>query len=297
MKRASFRRSRTRRLAILWLFSALCVLPACTTLLNGVTSREGMSIDSGVRYDAGTRGTFDIYLPETAGPSTPVVVFFYGGSWDSGDKDRYLFVGQSLADAGIIAVVPDYRLYPEVTFPGFVEDGALAVAAVLEEARRGRPGMPAGDHPLFLMGHSAGAHIAAMLTYDERYLRAAGVPASVVRGFVGLAGPYDFLPLTSDRYRRIFPPESREASQPVNFVDGSEPPALLISGAEDETVRPRNSRALAQRVRQTGGRAELQLYPDTGHIGPVAALATALSSDSAIREAVLDFIARNSTSR
>ena len=198
--------------------------------------------------------------------------------------------GQSLAAAGIIAAIPDYRLYPDVTFPGFVEDGARAVSAVLEASRAGGSGIPAGDHPIFLMGHSAGAHIAALLTYDERYLRRAGVPASAIAGFIGLAGPYDFLPLTSDRFRRIFPAETRAASQPIDFVDAADPPALLISGTDDRTVEPRNSQALAETVQHEGGRAELRLYPDVGHIAAVLGFSTTIAGDSEIREAVLAFI-------
>ena len=265
-------------------------LSACASALNAVTSRDGVSIQSGVRYSNGARGTYDIYLPEDAGPTTPVAVFFYGGNWETGDKDDYLFVGQSLAAAGIIAAIPDYRLHPEVRFPAFVEDGARAVAAVLQATRGGQFGIPAGHHPVFLMGHSAGAHIAALLSYDERYLQSAGGRPSEISGFIGLAGPYDFLPLTSERYRRIFPEATREASQPVNFVDASDPPALFITGADDQTVDPKNSRALAQELRRANVEAETRFLEDLGHIEAVVALATALSANSHVREAVLGFI-------
>ncbi len=286
-----------RYLLVFGLLGTLLGVCACASLLNSATSLGDISVRNGLRHADGGRGTYDIYVPGEAGPNTPIVVFFYGGSWVSGDKERYLFVGQSLAAAGVIVAIPDYRLYPEVTFPGFVEDGARAVAAVLEMSRKGGSGVPAGAHPIFLMGHSAGAHIAALLGYDGRYLRSAGVPASAIAGLVGLAGPYDFLPLTSDRNRRIFPPETHGASQPVDFVDASDPPALLISGVGDETVRPSNSQSLARKIQQAGGRAELGLYRDVSHIGAVVALATAIDGDSEIREAVLAFIRRHSTPR
>lgn len=263
---------------------------SCASVLNGLTSSRGLEVREGICYAAGARGSYDIYLPDDVGPDAPVVVFIHGGNWDSGDRSRYLFVGQSLASAGFVAAIPDYRLYPEVMFPAFVEDAARAVAAVAEAARAGRHGIPAGAHPMVLMGHSAGAHIAAMLTYDERYLRGAGLPDTAISGFVGLAGPYDFLPLEDERYRRIFPAEVREASQPVNFVDGSEPPALLITGEDDTVVEPRNSRALAEKVRQEGGSALVKTYPGIDHIEVVAALATALPGDSSIRQDVIEFI-------
>ena len=262
----------------------------CASVLNGVTSSRGLEVREGISYAAGERHGYDLYIPEDVGPNAPIVVFIHGGNWDSGDRSRYYFVGQSLASAGFVAAIPSYRLYPEVTFPAFVEDAARAVAAVVEAARLGRHGIPASDRPIFLMGHSAGAHIAAMLTYDERYLRSAGLPDTAISGFVGLAGPYDFLPLEEERYRRIFPAEVREASQPVNFVDGSEPPALLITGEDDTVVEPRNSRALAARVRQEGGSALLKTYPGIDHIEVVAALATALPGDTSIRQDVIEFI-------
>lgn len=286
-----------RKAILCWALLVLFGLAGCASVLNAATSREGISIRSGIRYSEGPRGVYDLYIPDAASASTPIVVFFYGGSWDSGDRDDYLFVGQSLAAAGVITVIPDYRVYPEVVFPEFVKDGAQAVSEILKASRVGRAGIPAGDHPIFLMGHSAGAHIAALLSYDERYLRAAGVPPSAISGFIGLSGPYDFLPLTSERYKRIFLPETRAASQPVNFADASDPPALLISGLEDRTVEPRNTQALAQSIRQAGGQAEVRLYPDLGHIEAIAALATAIPGDSEIRQAVLSFIRQRSASQ
>lgn len=272
------------------MLGCLLALAACAGLLNAVTTREGISTKSGLRYSAGERGTYDLYIPDDAGPATPIVVFFYGGSWDRGAKEDYLFVGQSLAAAGIIAAIPDYRLYPEVTFPGFVIDGAEATAAILQASLAGHFGIPAGNRPIFLMGHSAGAHIAALLNYDQRYLRGAGVPEAAIAGFIGLAGPYDFLPLKSERYRRIFPQSTRGASQPVTFVDRSDPPALLITGGDDAIVEPRNSLALADKALQEGGQVEVMVFPEIGHVEAVLALSTAIPLNRRIRDAVVTFV-------
>lgn len=275
----------------------LALLVACAgpAVLNAVTSKSGYTVERGVRYAPGARGTYDLYVPDGAGPETPVVVFFYGGSWDSGSKDIYLFLGQSLASDGLIVAIPDYRVYPEVIFPGFVEDGAKAFAAVARSARTGSTDLPAGDHPLFLMGHSAGAQIAALLALDERYLRQAGASSSDLAGFVGLAGPYDFLPLDEDRYKRIFPEPVRDASQPVNFVDGDVPPMLLIAGDADTVVKPRNTLSLAENVRAAGGSATTEILPGVDHIGPLSAMATALPlGDRSVRGSVLSFIRERS---
>jgi acetyl esterase/lipase len=277
--------------------AALLALAGCTGagFLNAVTGRSGYALERDVRYRDGARGTFDLYVPAGAGPATPVVVFVYGGGWDTGSKDLYRFVGQSLAKGGVAVAVPDYRLYPEVVFPAFVEDAAQAVATVERAGRDGTDGLAAGRHPLFLMGHSAGGQIAGLLATDGRYLSAAGASKRDLAGFIGLAGPYDFLPLKEERYKRVFPVATREASQPVRFVDGAEPPMLLLAGSADTTVNPENTRSLARRVRAKGGSAEAAILPGADHIGVLSGLATALPvGDRSVRGRVLDFIRRHS---
>ncbi|GGD26502.1 alpha/beta hydrolase [Aureimonas glaciei] len=286
-----------RWLALTGCLMLLAVLSACSgpALLNAVTSKAGYRVTEDLRYGPGERGTYDLYVPDGADATTPVVVFFYGGGWDSGSKGIYPFVGQSLASAGVIVAIPDYRVYPEVQFPGFVEDGARAVAAVATAAREGRHGLVPGVHPLFLMGHSAGAQIAALLSLDSPYLADAGGTGQKLSGLIGLAGPYDFLPLTDERYKRVFPPRLRSASQPVNFVTATAPPMLLVAGAADTTVRPANSRSLAEKVRAAGGSATVDILPGVDHIGAVSGLATALPlGDRTIRPAVLAFIKEHS---
>ena len=286
-----------RRLVLTGCLALLATVSACSgpALLNAVTSKAGYGVTHDIRYAQGERGTYDLYIPDGADATTPVVVFFYGGGWDSGEKGIYPFVGQSLASAGVIVAIPDYRVYPEVQFPAFVEDGARAVAAVATAARDGRDGLVAGSHPLFLMGHSAGAQIGALLALDPRYLNDAGISAPKLSGFVGLAGPYDFLPLTDERYKRVFPPRLRPASQPVNAVTRGAPPMLLIAGDDDTTVKPANSLSLAEKVRAVGGSARVDIRPGVDHIGAVSALATALPiSDRTIRPSVIAFIKERS---
>ncbi|KAB0677986.1 alpha/beta hydrolase [Aureimonas leprariae] len=277
--------------------AALLALAGCSgaSLLNAVTSRAGYALERNLRYAPGARGTLDLYVPADVRPDTPLVVFVYGGAWDSGSKDIYRFVGQSLAKAGIAVAVPDYRLYPEVVFPRFVEDAAKAVAAVEKAGREGTEGLPAGRHPLFLMGHSAGGEIAGLLATDPRYLRAVGLSKRRLAGFIGLAGPYDFLPLKEERYKRVFPVETREDSQPVHFVDGTEPPMLLLAGSDDTTVNPENTRSLARHVVAKGGTAEAAILPGADHIAVLSGLATALPvGERSVRARVLDFIGRHS---
>jgi acetyl esterase/lipase len=236
-------------------------------LISALSGRRGIAITRGVRYGTSRRQALDIYASLQAVGDAPLLVFFHGGSWRIGDKAGYGFVGDAFASAGITVAVPNYRLYPEVTFPDFVRDGAAAVACALAETASRR---------LFIAGHSAGAHIAALLHLDRRYLDEAGVAHDTVAGAIGLSGPYDFLPLRKVRYRRVFPEATRAASQPIAFADGKAAPMLLLSGDRDRTVSPGNARRLAAAIVANGGEATVKIYPGVGHLGTMTALARIL---------------------
>lgn len=243
-------------------------------VINALVPDEGYRILSGLRYGAGPRQRLDLYVPEGADGPVPLVVFFYGGNWQSGSREDYRFVGQAFASRGYAVAIPDYRLYPQIRYPGFLEDAAAAVAWLLRN--RERTGVTPA--PVYLAGHSAGGYIAAMLSLDPDWLAAAGISlCETVAAGIGLAGPYDFLPLRSADLKDIFgPEETRARTQPVNHVDGDEPPLLLITGDEDRTVLPRNARRLAERIRRSGGEAEVLVYAGVGHIELVASLADPL---------------------
>lgn len=282
---------RTLRLGALLATLALVLAGCAAATLNAVTSRAGYWVIEDIAYGEGERRRFDLYVPDGVEADTPLVVFLHGGSWDSGSKDIYRFLGQSVTAEGFILAVPNYRLYPETVFPGFVEDGAAALAAIDRAMSEGRHGVPAGRHPLVLMGHSAGAQIAALLAFDPRYLRAEGFSRERIAAFVGLAGPYDFLPLEEERYKRIFPEATRPQSQPVNYADGSGPPALLIHGLADTTVKPENTRSMAHRIEAKGGVIRARFFEGVDHLGPITSFATALPlGERAIREETFAFI-------
>lgn len=210
----------------------------------------------------------DIYRADRA--NAPAVVFFYGGRWQGGKRGDYAYVGRTLAAAGITTIVPDYRLYPEVRYPVFMHDAAAAVAWVYRSSET----LGIDPERVFLSGHSAGAHIAALLATDPDYLQQHGLQPRQLAGVIGLSGPYDFLPLTDDDLVEIFSsdPAVQLDSQPVHHVDGDEPPFLLLHGEADLLVWPRNSQRLKQRLDAAGVPATLKLYPGMGHIRMLASL-------------------------
>ncbi len=217
-------------------------------------------------YGEHPRQRLDCYEPVVRQYSKrPLLVFFYGGSWRTGSKADYEFVGRSLAARGLDVAVVDYRLYPEVGFPAFVEDGARAVSVL------------ASDHTkrqIVLIGHSAGAHIAAMLALDRQYLRAWQVADDTIVGLIGLAGAYDFTPIRDPVLQNVFGSvEDWPASQPINFVEKSSPPMVLLHGLADDTVTPGNSRRLAAAARTKGVPADLRLLPGINHSGLIGRVA------------------------
>ena len=223
----------------------------------------GIEPTATVTYQPETRLSLDVFRPLSNDAAAPVVVFFYGGRWQSGERSEYAFVGEELAKQGILALIVDYRLYPRVRFPHFINDGVAAV-----EWARAHAAEYGGDpQRIFVAGHSAGAHIAAMIGTDRSYLQRIGMEPNDLAGVIGIAGPYDFLPLTDDDLKDMFGPESRwPESQPVNFVDGDEPPFLLLHGTGDLLVWLRNSERLRAKLESAGVPVELRPYKGVGHI-------------------------------
>ena len=279
-----------RRGTALYLTLAAVALSGCSTtsVLNGLQPRGRLRAVRNLRYQDGTRGTLDVYVPRSAHGSSPVVLFIYGGAWDSGRKAQYAFVGDALASAGIVAMIADYRVYPEVRWPTFLQDNARALRWVVDHA-----GDYGGDpRAVFIMGHSAGAYDALMLALDPRWLHAVGLdPARDLRGAIGLAGPYDFLPLTSEELKIIFgPPQGRAATQPINHVTGHDPPLFLATDAADREVDPGNTARLAAKVRAAGGAVTEQTYAHLNHALLIGVFAVPLRWLAPVRRDVLQFI-------
>lgn len=229
---------------------------------------QGVRKHAGIAYADGARKKLDIYSPEGAGDAAPVVMFIYGGGWRAGDRFEYEFVGRALAAQGFVAVIPDYRLFPEVRYPEFLEDNAQAVKWIEDNiADYG------GDSTrFFIAGHSAGAYNAVMLSLDRSFLRDYGVTMPI-RAVAGISGPYNFYPFEYNEVRDAFgSAPNPEGTQPVNLVTEEAPPMLLASGTTDPIVRVENSQALATRLKDQGIWVTEKYYDGFGHMEPVIAL-------------------------
>ena len=241
---------------------------ALLALLNLLSPKEWASrrVARGLPYGPDRRQVLDLYAPRAVGP-WPVIYFVYGGSWADGDRRFYEFAARALAAAGYVVVIADYRLVPEIEYPAFLEDCAAGLAWTAQHVT------DYGGDPsrIALMGHSAGAYNAIMLILAQRYL--APDLAARVKAFIGLSGPYDFYPFDVPVSLRTFgAARDPKATQPVNLVRPGLPPMLLISGDRDPLVYPRNTIALAAKLRAAGNAVTETHYPSLGHAGTMLAL-------------------------
>ena len=266
------------------------LLTACSAvdLLNATVPADTYRRSEGLAYGSEPRQRLDVYQPRSGGGPAPLVVFFYGGSWSSGERADYRFVGEALASRGIVTVVADYRLSPAFRYPVFVQDSARALRWAFEHA---------ADHDadpsrVFVMGHSAGAYNAAMLALDSRWLAAEGLTPSQLAGWVGLAGPYDFLPIGDPKTQVAFNwPGTPPDTQPLAHASRASPPALLLAAREDKVVSAQRSTvAMAERLRASGVQVESALYDGVSHVTLLASMASVLRGRAPVLERVSGFV-------
>lgn len=232
----------------------------------------------------------NIWVPNEASKRPfPVVVFIYGGGWRAGSKDEYAFAGRALASRGYITVLPDYRLYPDTKFPGFLEDSAKAVSWVRDNIQK------SGGDPerIFLSGQSAGAYNVTMLALDRQWLGREGKTPDFIKGVAVLAGPADFYPFSSETTKQSFGDYPKpELTQPVNFVRADAPPLWLSTGVDDKQVEPRNSRTLRDRILAVGGSVEYTEYPDMDHLEIMMAIAKPFRHKGPVLDDMIAFFER-----
>ena len=266
-----------KRGSILLFLTIAAITSGCTKfdMLNATVPACGYQRTVDLPYGQIPRQKLDVYrprnIPAHAGPGAPVVLFFYGGYWTSGEKNDYRFVGDAITREGFVAVVPDYRLYPETTFPGFIEDGALAVRWVHDHIDQ----FGGDPNRIYLMGHSAGAHTVALLTLNPDYFKNVGLDQNAIRATIGMSGPYDFVPDQWDGPAFNSRPGeiSDPAIEPIHFANGHSKPILLMQGLHDELVLPKDAEELASAIKKDGGEAKVLLYPKLGHADLVLAMA------------------------
>ncbi len=267
---------------------------ACSPIqiINGAVSRDAFNLTADLAYGTNERQKLDVYAPKAA-KDAPVLIFVHGGSWRNGDRSDYPFLGESFVNEGYVTVAISYRLAPKTAFPGFVQDAALAVKWVEDNISK------YGGDPkrVYLMGHSAGAHIVALLGLDASYLKAVGLERRSLRAVIGVAGPYDFEKFVAESpdLREVFGPQENWANaMPINHVDGTNPPMLLLQGLADTTVDPQNATNLEVKIKAKGGQVEVVRYPGLGHTEIIGAIAKAARYlEPKVLPDIVSFLKRN----
>lgn len=263
-------------------------LSACTKagimLANVPSAFNEAKTYTDLSYGESALQNLDLYVPKGA-DNAPVLLFFYGGRWTDGNKEQYRFVADSFVKGGYIVAIADYRKYPDVKFPAFVEDGAAALAWIHSHVAE------YGGNPerIYLAGHSSGAHIGALVATDPQYLKAHNLDRGIINGFAGLSGPYDFEPKAKDLKDMFGPHERYPLMRAPNYIDGGQPPMLLIHGLKDTTVVLKNAENLKSAIDKKGGEGELITYEDINHVETVGSLMWFWRYKSDIKEKMLDF--------
>ena len=272
--------------------AAMALLAGCSPvkLINAITPDDTFALTRDVSFGPLPAHQVDVYRPLGTPPANgwPVVVFIHGGSWQMGGRDQYKFLGEALASRGIVLMASSYRLYPEVSYPDFLPDSAKAVAYALDHAARH------GGNPrrVLVMGHSAGAYNAAMVALDDRWLAQQGHHITELAGWVGLAGPYDFIPIKDKSVQPVFhhpnvPPES----QPVAHASAKAPRTFLGVANFDAQVNPdTNSGHLAARLEAQGVPVVFKRYEGVDHLTLIGAFSRPLHRMAPVLDDVAAFV-------
>lgn len=244
---------------------------SCLDLKFAIANAPSITFDGTVHkniaYGHHEQQKLDIYQPPNI-KDAPVIIFYHGGRWTVGNKDQYKFAGLTLAKKGYVVVLPNTRLYPDVKFPSFVEDTALAMAWTHANIHNYK----GQTQNVFVSGHSSGAHMASIAMTDQRYLKKHNMSSKIISGFAGLSGPYDFIPEADDLKDMFGPPDNYKNMQISTFIDGNEPPMLFIHGKKDTAVIMRNLHLAKEAIETKGGIVETHIYDDADHAAPMAAL-------------------------
>lgn len=257
--------------------------------LNTTDQHRAITTRQDIVFDSEHGLALDVYTPAHA-THAPVVVFFYGGTWVRGEREWYRFVGTALAAHGVVTVIPDYRKYPQVTLDGFMQDAASAVAWTHAHAAE----LGGAPDDVFVMGHSAGGQIAALLATDPEWLGTHDLKPADLAGLIGLAGCYDFVPVPQDDpiMLGVFGATSAQQrrGQPVSYVRGAEPPMLLLQGTNDSEVEPSNAISLYRATQAVHGDSTLRTYPGIGHEALLFTLSRPMKNAAPTLHDVLAFI-------
>jgi acetyl esterase/lipase len=241
-----------------------------TTRLPPAAKPESVEVKRGIVYtEAPTpdpnKHKLDVYSPRD-GTNSPVFFFIHGGAWRLGDRTQFFPVGNRFARDGFVTVIPSYRLAPRSPYPAQIEDCAAAFAWMVREISK-----YGGDtNRIYLGGHSAGGHLAALLALDRQQLASVGLSPNLIKGVIGISGVYD-LNAIGESQSEVFgrDPKFRRASSPITYVNEHAPPFLVTYCEHEYFSLPAQARAFDAALRGVGARSELWYSPGENHVAEI----------------------------
>lgn len=266
------------------------------SILNSVSPSGGVGVTKDILYGDKPLQDLDIYYPKPLAQamqassnikhSYPMIVFVHGGSWESGNKEQYAFVGQSLAQAGYITAVINYRKAPEHVYPDYVEDTAQAIAWSYNNAAD----LHADPQRFAVIGHSAGAFNAIAAVANEDFLAPYNVSPSDISAVIGIAGPYSYDFRQYGGSTAFADDATPDEVMPDRHIKGQQPPYLFLTAENDKVVHERNTIKMTQALRDYGAAVETSEIKGASHATSIAAMASPLRWLNDVRVQVLSHL-------
>jgi acetyl esterase/lipase len=283
----------------LWRCALLFVLLTCSLVASAGDAKKPPVLRGGtfdvqtikdIAYDDAkdadpVRHKLDLYLPK-GHKDFPVLLFVHGGAWSSGNKNLYGALGQRFASNGIGTVVINYRLSPAVQHPAHIQDVARAFAWTCSNI--GKYGGKADE--IFVSGHSAGGHLAALLATNESYLKAEKLSPENIKGVIALSGVYRVVP----NLFKAFPDDEQEAknASPLEHVKEGAPPFLILYADKDFPTCDKMSEKFCTALKGCKCEATSLEIKERNHITIIVRMAN--NEGDPTTQAILDFVAKHS---
>lgn len=265
-------------------------------VVNGITANGGVGVSKDILYGDKPLQDLDIYYPKPLAQamkaesaidkSYPMVVFVHGGSWESGSKEEYAFVGQSLAQAGYVTAVINYRKAPENVYPDYVKDAAQAIAWSHNNAKS----FHADPNRLAVIGHSAGAFNAVAAVANEDFLAPYGMKPKDLGAVIGIAGPYSYDFRQYDSATAFGTNATPDEVMPDRQIKGEQPPYLLLTAEKDKVVHITNAIKMTEALKAAGVNVETGEIKGASHATSIGAMAPPLRWVNDVRAQVLTYL-------
>lgn len=265
-------------------------------VVNGLTANGSVGVSKDILYGDKPLQDLDIYYPKPLAQamkaesaidkSYPMVVFVHGGSWESGSKEEYAFVGQSLAQAGYVTAVINYRKAPENVYPDYVKDAAQAIAWSYDNAKS----FHADPNRLAVIGHSAGAFNAVAAVANEDFLAPYGMKPKDLGAVIGIAGPYSYDFRQYDSATAFGANATPDEVMPDRQIKGEQPPYLLLTAEKDKVVHITNAIKMTEALKAAGVNVETGEIKGASHATSIGAMAPPLRWVNDVRAQVLTYL-------